>query len=349
MSIVVSILVFSVIVIFHEWGHFLFARRAGIKVEEFALGMGPKLFSKQYGETLYSVRAIPFGGFCSMLGEDDASVDDERAFGAKSVWDRFLTVFGGPLFNFIMAFVFAIIFLALAGIATTEVVESMEGSPAYEAGIRSGDKIVGFDDMSVIKPKELQTYLNVENKEKVDITIIRDGEKMSFEVAPEKNENGIVVIGVAFDMIKSPNLWELIKYSFVELAFMVRLVFYSLAKLIGGGVSMKQMMGPVGLVSTMSTGYTSAAAYGVKNVIAFLSYFIVLLSANLGVMNLLPIPALDGGRLVFIIVEAVIGRPIKPEWENKIHLVGFALLMLLMVFVMYNDIARLVVNSGLFG
>ncbi len=340
MSIVISILVFSIIVIFHEWGHFLFARRAGIMVEEFALGMGPKLFGKKYGDTLYSVRAIPFGGFCRMLGEDDPEVVDERSFGAQSVWDRFLVVFGGPLFNFIMAFVFAIIFIALTGISTTKVAEVVEGMPAYEAGIRAGDKIVSYDDMAVIKNKELQTYLNVEKEELVTIGVERDGQKMSFEVSPVEKD-GVVVIGIVFDGISNAGVLDIIKHSFIELAFMIRLVFYSLGKLLSGGVSVKQMMGPVGLVSTMSSGYTSAATFGVKNVIAFLSYFVVLLSANLGVMNLLPIPALDGGRLVFIIFEGITGKTVKPEWEGKIHFVGFALLMILMVFIMYNDIARL--------
>ncbi len=341
MSIIISIIIFSLIVVFHEYGHFTFARRAGIYVEEFALGMGPKLVGKKIGETLFTVRAIPFGGFCKMLGEDDPTLKDERAFASKTIWERFLVVFGGPFFNFIMAFVFAIIFISITGISTTEVAEVVGGMPAYEAGIKEGDKIVSYNGKKIIKNAELQTFLNVDKEEVVKIGVVRDGSKMEFEMTPKAHESGRLLIGVTFKSMDSYNVIDVIKYSFIELAYMVRLVFYSLGKLITGVVSVNQMMGPVGLVSAISTGYKSASDYGVKNVIAVLSYFVVLLSANLGVMNLLPIPALDGGRLIFIIYEAITKKPLNPEHEGRIHFIGFVLLMLLMVVIMYNDIRRL--------
>ncbi len=341
MSIIISILIFSIIVVFHEYGHFTFARRAGIYVEEFALGMGPKLFGKKIGETMFSVRAIPFGGYCKMLGEDDPTLKDDRAFAAKTVWERFLVVIGGPLFNFIMAFVFAIILLSISGVSTTKVAKVMDDMPAKAAGIMEGDKIVSYNDRSIIKNSELQNYLHIERTEEVKIGVIRNGEKLIIPIKPKVTENGRVLIGVVFDSIENANVFDIIKHSFIELAYMVRLVFYSLGKLLTGAVSVKQMMGPVGLVSAISTGYKSASNYGVKSVIAVLSYFIVLLSANLGVMNLLPFPALDGGRLVFIIYEGIAKKPLNPKYEGTIHLVGFVLLMILMVVILYNDIIRL--------
>ncbi len=345
MSIIISILIFSIIVVFHEYGHFLFARRAGIYVEEFALGMGPKLFGKQIGETMFSVRAIPFGGYCKMLGEDDPTLKDDRAFAAKTVWQRFLVVIGGPLFNFIMAFAFAIVLLSISGISTTKVEKVMDDMPAKEAGILVGDKIVSFNDRKIIKNSELQNYLHIERADEVKIGVIRNGEKLIIPIKPKVNENGRVLIGVVFGSIENANIFDIIKHSFIELAYMVRLVFYSLGKLISGGVSVKQMMGPVGLVSAISTGYKSASNYGIKSVIAVLSYFIVLLSANLGVMNLLPLPALDGGRLVFIIYEGIAKKPLNPKYEGTIHLVGFVLLMALMIFILYNDIVRLITGN----
>ncbi len=345
MSIIVSILIFSIIVIFHEYGHFIFARRAGIYVEEFAVGMGPKLFGKQIGETMFSVRAIPFGGYCKMLGEDDPTLKDDRAFAAKTVWQRFLVVVGGPLFNFIMAFAFAIILLSISGISTTKVAKLMDDMPAKEAGILVGDEIVSFNDRSVIKNSELQNYLHFERAEEVNIGVIRNGEKLIIPVKPHVNENNRVLIGVVFDSLENSNILDILKHSFIELIYMIRTVFYSLGKLVTGQVSVKEMMGPIGLVSTISTGYKSASTYGVKSVIAVMSYFIVLLSANLGVMNLLPFPALDGGRLVFIIYEGIAKKPLNPKYEGYIHFVGFILLMALMVLISFNDIIRAIMGN----
>ncbi len=346
MGILVSLIVFSLIVIFHEFGHFYFAKRAGIYVEEFALFMGPKLYSKKIGETVFSIRAIPIGGFCQMRGEDDNSLEDDRAFGSKSLWQRFLVLFGGPFFNFIMALVFAIIYFSISSITTNTFADVPEDMPAYQAGIRAGDEVVSFEEMSVIRHKELMNYLQLEKGDSFDIGVRRDGKIMHFNVSPVLAENGKTkVIGVRFARLEDKGIFDIIKHAFIELLHVIRLVFYSLGKLITGQVSIKEMMGPVGLVSVMSSGVKTSSNYGFVVVLAFISNFIVMISTNLGVMNLLPLPALDGGRIVFVIYEAITRKRVNAKAEGMINLVGFALLMLLMVFIMYNDIVNFIAGK----
>lgn len=345
MSIVVAILIFGLIILIHELGHYLFARKAGILVEEFAIGMGPKLIGKQVGDTLFSIRIIPFGGYCKMLGEDgtesEDNVEDERSFSQKSVWARFQVLFGGPLFNFILAFVFAILSIALVGGSTTVVSEVIEGYPAYEAGIQAGDKIVGYNDKTIIHSSEFRTYMGVEKPETLEVTVKRDGEKISYTLSPKLNENGQLLIGITFTNINKGNAFEVIKSAGIEIVFWIKMVFYSLGSLISGDISADEISGPIGIVSVISSGYNESVEYGIKSVIATLSFYIVLLSANLGVMNLLPLPALDGGRLVFIAIEAVRGKPIDPKKEGYVHFVGFVLLMALMVLVVFKDVSKL--------
>ncbi len=341
MSILISVLIFGLIVFIHELGHFLLARKAGILVEEFAIGMGPKIIGKQSGDTLYSIRAIPFGGYCKMLGEDEAVDTDGRSYSEKSVWKRFSVIIAGPMFNFILAFVFAIIYLSIVGTTSREVAQVPEELPAYEAGIEVGDVIVGFNNRFIMAPSELRIYLNNEKPDVASITVKRDGEKLTFDMIPQVDDNGIYRIGVAFDIVDTGNILDLVKYAVVEIAYWIRIVIYSLGLLITGGVSGQDVAGPVGLVSAINEGYTDSIQYGFRTVVATLSFYVVLLSSNLGVMNLLPIPALDGGRLVFILIEAVRGKAVDPDKEGRIHFIGYVLLMGLMVLVLFNDITKL--------
>ncbi len=364
MSILVSILIFGLIVFIHELGHFLFARRAGILVEEFAIGMGPQIVGKKVGATNYSIRAIPFGGYCKMLGEDGTAYVDEnaeatenaepidittkgadpRAFSEKSVGQRFAVLFGGPLFNFILAFVFALIYLSIVG-GTSRTIDAVpEEYPAYEAGIRSGDVLVGYNGKTIISASELRLYVNNERPEVAEITVKRtvDGEteRLTYNIVPAEAENGLLLIGINFKLENMSNPLLLIKGALIEIIYWIRIVIYSLGMLITGGVSGDDIAGPVGLVGAISTGYNESVQYGFKSLVATLSFYIVLLSANLGVMNLLPIPALDGGRLVFLAIEAVRGKPIDPDKEGRVHFIGYVLLMGLMVLVLFNDISK---------
>lgn len=405
MSIIVALLVFSFIVFIHELGHFYFARKGGIAVEEFAIGMGPKLFGFWKNGTEWTVRLLPIGGFCRMLGEDGAEASDQEsktddsrdeleedlkvmgasedelelahvtteevkdelselekdnrrlngaAFFEQSVWVRIKAVFGGPLFNFILALVFSFVLMALSTISTTEVVKVVEGSPADLAGIQVGDKMTSIDGHTLIRPREASIYINVPAGEPVDVSVKRmtdsGEEKLTVTITPDyievdetlppEESDNYYFIGVGYGSVAT-NIGNILKYGVLEALSWIKIVFYSLGLLVTGQVSGTALSGPVALVSEISSGYERSLADGFKEVISQLSFWVVLISANLGVMNLLPIPALDGGRLVFLVLEAIFKKPIAPEKEGFIHFVGFALLMVLMVFVLYNDITRL--------
>ena len=345
MSIIVSIFIFGLIVFVHELGHFLFAKRAGILVEEFAVGMGPQIAKVKRGETVWSIRAIPFGGFCKMLGEDDAggglsteqksktgSIATEegqegqgtpdskegavtsddlgmmdltgRSYTDKTVGQRFAVIFGGPLFNFILAFVFALIYLSIVGGATRTIDEVPQDFPAYEAGVQSGDVIIGYNGKYIISASELRLYLNQERPEVATIKVKRKTasgtEKLTFDIVPDIGEDGVVRIGVNFTVLDKMNPLQLVTSAAVEVVYWIRIVIYSLGMLATGGVSGGDVAGPVGLVGAISSGYSESVRYGFRTVISTMSFYIILISSTLGVMNLLPIPALDGGRLMFI-------------------------------------------------
>lgn len=400
MSIIIALLVFSFIVFIHELGHFYFARQGGIAVEEFAIGMGPKLFGFKRKGTEWTIRLLPIGGFCRMLGEDGTGDSKEEkveeksdlkedlsqmgvtdqelelaeikeevilgelekdnepyyggAFFEQSVWVRIKAVFGGPLFNFILALVFSFILMALSTISTTDVAYVAEGSPAETAGIQVGDKMISVDGHLLVRPREASIYINIPAGEAVDVSVERETssgvEKLVYTITPDfvevdetlpaEESDNYYFIGVGYDSVGS-SFGNVIKYGVLEALSWIKIVFYSLGLLVTGQVSGTALSGPVALVSEISSGYEQSLAEGIKVVIANLSFWVVLISANLGVMNLLPIPALDGGRLVFLLFEAIFKKPIAPEKEGFIHFIGFALLMVLMVFVLYNDIMRL--------
>ncbi len=342
MDIIVAILMFGLIVLVHEFGHFFFAKKSGIYVEEFALGMGPKIAGKKIGETLFSIRLLPFGGFCKMLGENEVS-DDERSFSVKSVWAKIMVVFGGPLFNFILAFFFAIIYLSISGAVQTSVISKVsENSPAAEAGILPGDKILKINGRSVIAYPEILIYINENKGEAIELEYLRDGEKASMVIKPMLSEdNRTYKIGVETEVQRFSNPFQLIKYSIIEIGFWIKITFYGLGQIFSGAIAAKEISGPVGIVSVVSTGYKESLKEGLLYLVRTMSFFIVLLSANLGVMNLMPIPALDGGRLVFLFIEAIRKKPIDEEKEGTIHFVGYVVLMGLMVLILFNDIKKL--------
>ncbi|NDL66164.1 RIP metalloprotease RseP [Anaerotalea alkaliphila] len=340
MNIIVAILIFGFIVFFHELGHFLLARRNGILVEEFAVGMGPKLIGKKVGETLYSVRILPLGGFCKMLGEDESS-DDQRAFSSKSPWAKIQTVLAGPAFNFILAFLFGMIYMALVGSNTNLVGEVLEGYPAESAGLQANDKILEVDGKGITSYREVSFYINQLGGAPVEMVVERAGEKLSLQMTPRfVEESGSYLVGLTYVPVDM-NLLQVVKYGFLEMVFWIKMVYYSLGMMIGGNVSADQIAGPIGIVSVISQGYEESVKLGLKQVVVTISFYMVLLSANLGVMNLLPIPALDGGRLVFLLVEAVRGKPLDQEKEGMIHFIGFVLLMGLMLLILFNDIRKL--------
>lgn len=340
MGIILAIIIFSFIVFFHEFGHFILAKKNGIDVEEFAIGMGPALCSKEYKGTKYAIRLFPIGGYCAM-GEDEAATDSPNNFNNKSVWARISVIAAGPIFNFILAFVFAVILTAMVGYDPPVVREVEQGYPAAEAGIQKGDTIVKMGNKKINIYREISIYNQFHQGEDVEITYIHDGKKQTVTLAPKMDEeSGYTRIGITGSGNTKANIFTSIQYGVYEVKFWICTTLESLKMLITGQIGADQLSGPVGIVSVVDNTYQQSKSYGLFIVIAQMLNIAILLSANLGVMNLLPLPALDGGRLVFLFVEAIRRKRIPPEKEGYVHLVGIALLMVLMVFVMFNDIRR---------
>lgn len=343
MSIIIAIIIFSIIILFHEFGHFLLAKLNGVKVNEFSLGLGPTIFGFTKGETKYSLKLLPFGGACMMEGEDESS-DDQRAFGNKSVWARMSVVFAGPFFNFIMAFIFSVVLIACVGYDKPQIAGVLEGYAAHEAGMQEGDTILKLDSMNIHFYREISAYSLFNEGETVEIVYERDGKEYTTTLVPKYDEeNGRYLYGfLGTSQRTKGNIGECISYAFYEVKYCIWSTIESLKMLVTGGASVNDLSGPVGIVKNIGDTYESSVStdgyyYAFLNMLNWA----ILLSANLGVMNLLPLPALDGGRLVFLIVEAIRGKKIDPDKEGFVHLIGIALLMLLMVVVMFNDIRKL--------
>ena len=343
-SIVIAILLFSIIVIFHELGHFLVAKLNGIRVTEFSLGLGPKIVGFKKGETQYTINLLPFGGAC-VMGEDDLEDnDDPRSFNNKSILARISVVFAGPLFNFIMAFVFAFIIIASLGYDKAVVQDVMPGYSAENAGLKSGDEIVKINNYTVHFYKEISSYSIFHAGEKVDVTYMRDGKKYTTVLEPTYDEEsqrylyGIISEGKR----EKGNIISIAANSCYEVKYWIYTTLESIKLLLNGGASVNDLQGPVRIVQSVGTAYdqsvsTDGGFYAFLNMLNWG----VLLSANLGVMNLLPIPALDGGRIVLMIIEAIVRKPIVKKIEAVLNGVGLILLFGLMFIVMFNDIRNI--------
>lgn len=342
MSIIIALLVFSVIIIFHEFGHFLLAKLNKITVVEFSLGMGPRLLSFEAGGTRYSWKLLPFGGSCMMLGEDGEE-EEEGSFGSKSVWARMSVIAAGPVFNFILAFIMALFIVGNLGYDVPVLLSVTDGMPAAQAGLQAGDRIVKMNGKRIHLYREVQNYSMFHQGETVVFQYERDGERHEVTVTPELT-NGSYKYGIGgnINYRQRTNVLETLEYSAYEVYYWIDTTVSSLGLLFKGGVQLDDMSGPVGVVDAIGTTYQESRDEGAFYVWMNLLNIAILLSANLGVMNLLPIPALDGGRLVFLIVEAIRRKRIEPELEAKIHFAGLMLLMLLMVVVMFNDVKKII-------
>lgn len=342
MSIVIALLVFSVIILFHEFGHFLLAKLNKITVVEFSLGMGPRLLSFEAGGTRYSWKLLPFGGSCMMLGEDGEE-EEEGSFGSKSVWARMSVIAAGPIFNFLLAFIMALFIVGNLGYDVPVLLNVTEGMPAADAGLQAGDRIVKMNGKRIHLYREVQNYSMFHQGETVIFQYERDGELHEATVTPELT-NGSYKYGIGgnINYRQKTNVLETLEYSAYEVYYWIDTTVSSLGLLFKGGVQLDDMSGPVGVVDAIGTTYQESRDEGAFYVWMNLLNIAILLSANLGVMNLLPIPALDGGRLIFLIVEAIRRRRVEPELEAIIHFAGLMLLMLLMVVVMFNDVKKLI-------
>lgn len=341
MGIILAILVFSLIVFVHELGHFLLAKANKITVHEFSIGMGPRLWSFEKGETRYSLKLLPLGGSC-MMGEDDADDVSEGSFNSKSVWARISVVAAGAVFNFILALVFAIIVVGFVGYDEPVLSGVVDGFPAQEAGLQEGDRIVEINGKRVHIWREVTYHNMLHPGEKVELTYERDGEKHELSLTPKKNEEGSYLLGITSSgQYQKANVLTAVQYGAYEVRFWINTTMESIKMLITGSVGVDQLSGPVGIVSAVDDTYQQSKEYGAGIVALQMLNIGILLSANLGVMNLLPLPALDGGRLVFLIIEAIRKKRIPPEKEGWVHLAGMVLLLALMAFVMFNDIRKL--------
>lgn len=340
MRIILALLIFSVIVIVHELGHFLLAKYNGITVTEFSVGMGPRLLSAEWGGTRYSLKLLPFGGSCMMVGEEEES-SDEGSFGSKSVWARIAVVAAGPIFNFILAFVLSVIIVGNLGYDDT-VIQVTPGFPAAEAGMQDGDEIVRMGGSRTMLYREISLFNSMHQGSAAEVTYRRDGQKYTVTLTPVKDENGFYRYG--FEKMNTRtkgNVLQVFKYSAAELRYYLKATVESLAMLFRGRVGLDDMSGPVGIVDAIGDTYEANRADGWYYVTLSMIMMSILLSVNLGVMNFLPIPALDGGRLVFLVIEAIRGRALPQEKESMVHFVGFMFLMGLMVVILMNDVKNI--------
>ncbi len=325
MTIILFILIFGVVVLSHEFGHFLIAKLNGIHVVEFSVGMGPTICSFKRKETKYALKLLPIGGACMFEGEDglesestpEEEKSDEGSFLKANIWARMATVVAGPIFNFILAFIVAIIVVSIQAPARGVVGDVSEGSPAQAAGLQAGDRIVSIngEKTPLFKDISLITYLN--QGKTMTVVYERDGQKYETEITPVYAEDaGYYLIGIYSTVLTKAEGLEVFRSAFYEMCYSVKNTYKSLGMLVTGKLS-------------------------VESVVYSMLSIVLLLSVNLGILNLLPIPALDGCRLVFLIIELFRGKPVPPEKEGIVHFVGLVFFMVLMVVVLFNDLVNI--------
>ncbi|MGI5856363.1 MAG: RIP metalloprotease RseP [Candidatus Merdivicinus sp.] len=336
-NILLTLLIFVVIIIIHECGHFLVAKLSGVRVNEFALGMGPTLLKKQFGETIYSVRAFPIGGFCSMEGED-ASSNDPRAFCNIRVWKRILVVLAGAIMNLILGYLILVgVTCSMPSITSNTVAQFAENASSQASGLQVGDVIKKVNGRTVWVENDIAYELVKDSDGIVEMQVQRGGERITlpnvaFAFSGEEDGRALVI---DFKVVgEKKTIGSVLAYSFKKAASVGRLVWVSLLDMVTGHASLNDLAGPIGMTQVVG----EAAKVGMDSFFLLIAFITI----NVGIFNLLPLPALDGGRLIFLLVEAVRGKPVKPEHEGFVHAIGFAALILLMVVVAVNDIFKLI-------
>jgi regulator of sigma E protease len=357
-GIFILIIILSIVIFIHELGHFLAARRAGIFVEEFALGMGPIVFSRRGkkasldGETtLYSLRALPIGGFCKMRGQDEDVPRDAEALNNKSIPARILVMAGGSIMNFLLAFVLFFVFIVLRGTPAPEiyVASVTEGMPAYEAGLQAGDRITHIDSVQVDLDQNFVAIINEAGERPLELRVLRENARVDLSITPVRQE-GAYFIGLSFATgvnFQSANFLQGLSGS-AELVFMQATGPFRLLGRLIQGESMpegERAMGLVGIGSMVTNAYQVTIERGFADMLLTMLMFTGAISAAVGIMNLMPIPALDGARIIFLLIEGIRKKPVPPEKEAIVHLVGIVSLLMLMAFITYRDIANIVGNG----
>ena len=327
-----AVFLFLSLIVIHEFGHFIAAKLMGVRVNEFAVGFGPKLFAKSKGETTYKLNLIPLGGYCAMEGEDQESADD-RAFCNKKAWRRFVIVIMGALFNLLLGLIIVAISLSFDPIASTTIAEFNEDAVSVKSGLRVDDEIIKVDSRRIFSTYDLSYAFSNVDDSSLDITVKRDGETVLLKDVEFKTEeiDGMNYISLDFKVYAvKKTFWNFLKATFKTTLSYARIVWFSLIDLISGRYSISAISGPVGVTQVIG----NVAKQSLKSLLPIMA----LITVNLGVFNLLPIPALDGGRLVFLAIEMIIGRPVSRKYEGIIHAVGLIVLLGFMLIVTLKDI-----------
>ena len=351
MSILITVIIFGLIITVHEIGHFITARLSGILVLEFAVGMGPKLFSVKKNDTLYSLRLIPIGGFCKMLGEDESD-DDPRAFCNKSVFRRVCVASGGSLMNFLLAYAVFFLIILTTGMYVPAVRETLPDMPAAEAGFMPGDRIIKFNGRRIFIYDDFKSAMADNGGRPADITVRRGKETITKNITPAFSEETggylvgfkpaakLGIFGETDPDFPKVGIAETVAAAFFNIVFWIKYTFLSLTRLFTLKLSLNELAGPIGVAQTINQTYSETKSYGVSATVSTMANIMALISANIGVFNLLPLPALDGGRLAFLAVEGIRRKPLDRDKEGMVHFAGFVILIILAVFVAFNDIRR---------
>lgn len=354
-TIIVFAIILGVVVISHEFGHFLLAKKNGIHVIEFSVGMGPTIFKHVGKHTTYSLKLFPIGGACMFEGEDgitsevkdsvngEERTDTEGSFQSANVWGRISTVIAGPVFNILLAFLLSLIVVSFGTVDKPVVVAVMEGYPAKEAGIQAGDTIYRMNGEKIHLYREVSLVSYTNQGEPIEVVYQHNGQFLTTTITPlYEKETGRYYIGLqgAGEYYKCSGM-QVIQYAYYEVRYWLISTVKSLGMMFQGKVKADDLAGPVGIAQVIGETIEETKPMGLPTVVLTMINIAILLSVNLGVLNLLPLPALDGGRLVFLLLEVVRGKPVPPEKEGVVHFIGFVLLMMLMVFVLYHDILRL--------
>ena len=341
--VIIGVLLFELIVFVHEFAHFITAKKSGVKVNEFALGMGPKIIKFQKGETLYSLRLFPIGGFCAMEGEDSDSTD-ERAFGNKAVWKRMIIVVAGAVMNLLLGFVLMMITLApTERFVSNKIALFMKNAPSSKV-LQVGDEIQAINGYHFSTSMDFSFALATAKSNELSFDVKRDGQYLHFDSVKfgtvEKDGKEIIQLDFQVEGINN-NFGVLISQSFLSTVSTVRMVWASLGGLVTGQFGFNEVAGPIGMTSAISQVASEGLKSSFWDALHNIVYVMTIITVNLGVVNLLPLPALDGGRLVFLIIEAIRRKPVKPEHEGMIHAVGMVALLIFMVVISINDVIRL--------
>lgn len=326
-QVIAALIVFMLVILFHELGHFLVAKSRGIRVNEFSIGMGPALFQKKKKDTLYSIRALPLGGYCAMEGEEEASSAAD-SFDQASAGSRFLTILAGPMMNLLICYLCFALFFGIAGKPVPRIAGFSEPSALKEAGLMQGDTITAIDDKNIEDFEQLQRMIQKSDGEALKVTFLRDNASQDVTVRPIKSEQGTYVLGFLADRDRDAS-YALIG-AFQEMVRLFGLLFVTIGRLLTGRLSLSAVSGPVGVVQAIGT----AAQEGLSPLLFFTGY----ISLNLAFFNLLPIPALDGSKLLLIGIEKLTGKTLAKETEAKITMVGFFFLLALIALVSVKDI-----------